>query len=233
MKKCIVTIGLLCGLVQAQSTRSVTFNWNPSPSPAGVVAGYNVYVGLMDSSCTGTLSKNNSTLITGTTYPNVLLPFGQYCVGATAVDSNGLESAMSPKVAFNAPPRTPVLTCTGSTCTWTDTNPATVTYKVWGYIPTGSTCGAPSTASSNLLTATPIANKTITIQQTGTICVFVTSYIKTSVGDLDGAPSNVAGLTIAPLPPGAPTITLQIAGTYTGPTGSQVAFNSITLKLGN
>lgn len=73
------------------STRSVTLNWQQSPSSG--VSGYNVY---RRTGTSGNYTKVNSSLVNGLTYTDSTVTLGStYQYAISAVDVLGNESAMS------------------------------------------------------------------------------------------------------------------------------------------
>ena len=79
---------LVGSLSQAQTLKSVTLAWDPSPDPT--VVGYRVYYGSSSRSYTQSIDAGNSTTATVSN-----LAAGEYFFVVTAYNSAGLESAPS------------------------------------------------------------------------------------------------------------------------------------------
>lgn len=88
----------LSGTGVAANQYSVTLNWNSSTS---TVIGYNVYRG---TGANPQLSILNGTIVSSTSYQDTAVVSGQtYIYALTSVDSNNVESALSPTVSITIP----------------------------------------------------------------------------------------------------------------------------------
>ncbi|MTD16945.1 choice-of-anchor D domain-containing protein [Nakamurella sp. YIM 132087] len=115
---------VVTGVAATGSTTAVALTWGASA--ATDLAGYNVY---RASSATGTYTKVNTALVTGTSFSDTSAPVGTSYYQITAVDNSGNESVRSATVngtRTTAPTPPPVVTgvaasgaATGNTVTWT------------------------------------------------------------------------------------------------------------------
>ncbi len=97
----LFTLGLLGGLLFAQSGRQVVLTWNASTSP-GVT--YNVYRAA--GTCQAPFSKISTAPVTALTYTDTNVAVGTYCYQVTAAAA-GLESVPSNNSEAPVPPYPP------------------------------------------------------------------------------------------------------------------------------
>jgi hypothetical protein len=108
--------------VSAQGQTSVTLAWNPGTG-TDVITNYNLYYGAASATYTNVVPARTNTTVTVSN----LVVGTTYYFAATAVDTNGLESAYSSEVAYTNPVATlPTIALTSPTNGASYTAPASV-----------------------------------------------------------------------------------------------------------
>ncbi|MBJ7357901.1 malectin domain-containing carbohydrate-binding protein [Nocardioides sp.] len=104
--------GAVTGLGATGSTAGIALTW--AASPASDLAGYQIY---RSATPTGTFTKVNTALVTGTSFTDASAPEGASSYQVTAVDRAGNESARSATVTSTRPDSTPPGAVTGLAAT--------------------------------------------------------------------------------------------------------------------